>query len=229
MFDLQMKTIIRLDNAQYSFLITNILLIFYQVLSRSVVLDKGQPDKDCENNFFEGQYQPLNAINYYITRAISNFSANIACLILFWKQTVKKSLFGHYRNKSDAEKVLINFMMNDDNEKLIPLGTDEIISSSNISKSDMDNNSIISGQQSPMSAGAKPDFEQYKQLMQNHNQFKFKKSSSINDESENDIDDRINNRLTVTAPNIATNGNSDTNDSSFNFKQAPSFGTTERL
>lgn len=67
-------------------------------------------NETCENNIFHDNLAPLNAVNYFLTRFISNYSANVALLIIFWKPWVEKSTFGENKNRSEAEKLLINFI-----------------------------------------------------------------------------------------------------------------------
>lgn len=107
-------------------MLSNILLLIYNYASMIAARSDGK-QQNCENNLFSGNWQPINTINYYITRAISNFSANVAALVLFWKVRVEQKAFGSYRNKSEAEKVIIGFMMNADNEQLVPMDQNEVL------------------------------------------------------------------------------------------------------
>lgn len=64
---------------------------------------------------FTGDYTPLNAITYFISRVLSGLSAQIAILYLFYKKKKDPSMFAH--NEADTrntteEELLYKFDIN---------------------------------------------------------------------------------------------------------------------
>ena len=77
------------------FFIFSLILMVYDWVAAIAALDS-DADMTCDNNVFDGTWQPLNALNYYCVRVVAGLSANFAMLYLFWKKKVQKGVFDYF-------------------------------------------------------------------------------------------------------------------------------------